>query len=912
MEVAAYEGPGFDSELRDQVQGWGIVSFTDVQEKALDAGVAEGNSMVVCAPTSSGKTLVGEMALASSIRRQRKGLYLVSHKALADQKYEDFEIKFGQLSPGKLATVGLSTGDREEGEANPAVLVATYEKALALLLSGQLDARNSLVIADELQIIGEDGRGPNIEALCSVLRHQKVAQFVALTATVENPQDIAGWLECGLVISTERDVSLQQEIWSEGKAYSVVFGQEEGVELDYGQRTPSDALSTVDFLLAQGRGPVLVFTESRREASDYANTYSQHRSRTTDGLEIAQQLDLFSEPTEASEQLQAIAERNIAFHTADLTPQERQVVEQGFIDAKFQVCFATSTLAAGVNFPFQSVVFPKLTYQWGDRAGRHLARSEYRNMSGRAGRLGMHDRGYAILLPENRVETAHAAQLILPENDNVYSQLVNLSMRRTVLMLVSSGTVDRRDSLVAFFQNTYFWYLLSEKNPANTQRVIESARQAIDWLIGVQLIEEPEGCLLPTPLGKAVAGTGLLPTTAIAFVELLAARRAELEDDFDSHLVGILHWVCTSDEFQGEKPSRFLVYPSGRRHVASTDFLRSNLLLAPLDRTNYLVNECAHALSLYAQGVPERKIRFQTNRSSGGVHRLAVDVGWVLDGLHRISCVPELGCPQQLTNKLSMLARRVRWGAPAEALDIIRIAHRHRVPGFGRQRAMALLAQGIDTLEGILGTAKERLEGILKNGTRVDSLLAAVSNSLDFQADRFTKIHRNVAAEIGLDRTMEQCEEALGTEYEEAIAKFLSAEPSWTVTPVDEGKRQNVPDLLVKLDDMAILIECKTTTKNPPLIKKDEAFAVLQKAVDFDPSIHRVTLGKPKFDEHSKKKAMGASEITLIEHSIFTEGLLRVLTGTVAPIDFLRWLSAPGVSEIERLDGTPTFEIANS
>ena len=99
------------------------------------------------------------------------------------------------------------------------------------------------------------------------------------------------------------------------------------------------------------------------------------------------------------------------------------------------------------------------------------------------------------------------------------------------------------------------------------------------------------------------------------------------------------------------------------------------------------------------------------------------------------------------------------------------------------------------------------------------------------------------------------------------------------------------------------------TIKDPPLIKKEDAFAVLQKAVDFDPAIRRVTLGKPRFDEHSKKKAMGASEITLIEHSIFIEGLLRVLTGTVAPIEFLRWLSAPGVSEFERLGGTATFEI---
>ncbi len=81
----------------------------------------------------------------------------------------------------------------------------------------------------------------------------------------------------------------------------------------------------------------------------------------------------------------------------------------------------------------------------------------------------------------------------------------------------------------------------------------------------------------------------------------------------------------------------------------------------------------------------------------------------------------------------------------------------------------------------------------------------------------------------------------------------------------------------------------------------------MQKSSDFERTMHRVTLGKPTFDETSKKKAAASHDITLVDHSAFVEGLLRVHSGTLSPAEFLSWLAVPGVSEIERLGGLPTF-----
>lgn len=135
----------------------------------------------------------------------------------------------------------------------------------------------------------------------------------------------------------------------------------------------------------------------------------------------------------------------------------------------------------------------------------------------------------------------------------------------------------------------------------------------------------------------------------------------------------------------------------------------------------------------------------------------------------------------------------------------------------------------------------------------------------------------------------------------------MRVEAAWVVTTLDDGTRPNVPDLLIELGAQQILLECKTCTKSPALIKKEEAWAVVQKAADFDPVMRRVTLGKPAFDETSKKKAAAAPDITLVEHSVFMEGLLRVHGGTLSAADFMAWLGSPGVAELERLGGTPTY-----
>ena len=329
-------------------------------------------------------------------------------------------------------------------------------------------------------------------------------------------------------------------------------------------------------------------------------------------------------------------------------------------------------------------------------------------------------------------------------------------------------------------------------------------------------------------------------------------------------------------------------------------------LFRRLDRTDDRLCQSVHALILFVEGIEERVIFRRTHMSSGSIHRLAGDVGWILDGLRTIAAVQDVGCPQTVGNALGMLARRVKWGSPVETLDLIRIAHRARVPGFGRQRAMALATLGLATFEEIENLGVGRLSEIVGSTRRAEALMAAIGEETDISPNRFASVHKRLAERLGISEVVDKCINTMEKEYEDAIVLLLKAEREWEVSVRDDGKRQNEPDILVRLGDVSVLLEVKTASRKTGLLKKEAAFAVLQKATDYEDAIHRVTLGKPAFDEMSKAKAAGSSEITLVEHGSFLEGILRVLGKEITPNCFLEWLTEPGEAEFRRLPGRAT------
>jgi len=191
-------------------------TLTPAQEKAVQARLLESKSLLVCAPTGSGKTFVATMAIANTLGKG-KAIYLVPLKALANEKYKEFK----NLLIETNYKVVMSTGDIDSDSgylANYDLLILTTEKLDSLLrhkISWLQEIKT--VIIDEIHLLNDPTRGPTLEIILTLLKDLIQPQLIGLSATIGNPQALASWLGAELVIDDWRPVELKKGIHLEGK-----------------------------------------------------------------------------------------------------------------------------------------------------------------------------------------------------------------------------------------------------------------------------------------------------------------------------------------------------------------------------------------------------------------------------------------------------------------------------------------------------------------------------------------------------------------------------------------------------------------------------------------------------------------------------------------------------------------------
>ena len=186
-------------------------SLTPVQEKAWQAGVGEGKSLLVCAPTASGKTFIATMAIGATLGKG-KALYLVPLKALAGEKYKEYSSLLEKTS----YKVVKSTGDIDSDASYLAsydLIILTVEKLDSILrhrVSWLTEVRT--IIIDEIHLLHDTERGPTLEIILTLLKRLITPQLIGLSATIGNPQQLAQWLGAELVYDTWRPIELKQGI----------------------------------------------------------------------------------------------------------------------------------------------------------------------------------------------------------------------------------------------------------------------------------------------------------------------------------------------------------------------------------------------------------------------------------------------------------------------------------------------------------------------------------------------------------------------------------------------------------------------------------------------------------------------------------------------------------------------------
>jgi len=350
MELTAVDG--IPEWLPEHLADEGVEALSPPQAAAVEAGVTRGESVVASVPTASGKTLVAELAMLASLAAGGKALYIVPLRALASEKKTEFE-QFASYG----VEVGVSTGNYDSNErwlGEKDIVVATSEKVDSLVRNnadwlGRLDC----VVADEVHLVDDSNRGPTLEVTLAKLRRiNPNLQVVALSATIGNAEELAGWLDAELVDSDWRPIELRKGVHY-GQALHFDDGSQRELRVGSGQR-PTEAIVAdtlrddvdEDGEVVEAGGSSLVFVNSRRNAESAAKRLANTTVNHLGGEEAARLQEVAEEirgvsDTETSDDLADCVAKGAAFHHAGLESRQRSLVEDAFRDRLIKCVSAT-------------------------------------------------------------------------------------------------------------------------------------------------------------------------------------------------------------------------------------------------------------------------------------------------------------------------------------------------------------------------------------------------------------------------------------------------------------------------------------------------------------------------------------------------------------------------------------------
>lgn len=725
QELAAYGLP------QEAVSAWSerfISGLNPLQIAAVnDHGVLNGQSLLVIAPTSAGKTFVGEMAAVKAIAEGKKAVFLLPYKALVNEKFEDFSALYGERLGLRIARCSGDwqdqVGDVLRGKYDIAFF--TYEKFLSMAVAmPHLLNQIGLVVLDEAQFITEPGRGMVVELLLTNLvsaRQRGVQpQLITLSAVIGDTNGFDRWLDCGLLMTTGRPVPLAEGVLDRSGVWTFkdATGTHSAQLLDRfsiqqrGKKPSSQdvIVPLVRHLVSSGE-KVIVFRNARGPASGCAEYLAREL-----GFAAAQDvIDALPEgdPSVMSERLNNALQGGVAFHNGDLTRDERVAVERGFRrpDGGIHVLVATSTVAAGVNTPASTVVIVETAFPGAGPTPYTVA--QFKNMAGRAGRLGFETQGKAIVIVDTGQERNAVFRRYVEGRPEAIASSFDPNEPGTwvirLLAQVKKGVA--RTAVVDLVANTYGGYLAALRDPQWRVRMTDTLERLLNRMIADGLIEQEGENLRLTMLGNACGESPLRLESAMRLVELV--RQTNREDCTIENLLALVESLPERDEdytpqmrngeprWQQEASSRF-----------GMGIMRSLRHRATSDKEFY--GRCKRALVVrdWIAGVPTSDIetRYSSNAfvrvGHGDIRGYADGARFLLESALRIAAIvlEQAHTPEEV----DVLLRRLDLGLPTEALALTQLPL-----ALTRGELLALFRAGVLLIDQLKTLSHGELEGLI-------------------------------------------------------------------------------------------------------------------------------------------------------------------------------------------------------
>ena len=700
-------------EINKVLELSGLKELNPVQKKALKP-LSAGESLVVAAPTASGKTLIAEMAALKTVREGKKAVYIVPLKALASEKYEEFKVKYGPLG----IRIAISIGDLDASDpwlAKYDLIIVTSERFDSLLRHGIHWANSiGLVIVDEIHLLNDPGRGPTLEILLTRLRQlQEKPKILGLSATINNYKELASWLEARPVKSDYRPVKLYTGVCFDGKVHYV---PKKSIELEGEEHS---LLELAKKTLKTGK-QALVFINTRRSSESTAEKLGGNikaglsPKEMSELMKLSQKILHLDHNTKQCERLAKCLRMGTAFHHAGLTNKQRALIEKSFRERKIKIICATPTLAAGINIPAYQVIIRDLKRFSSFYGMDFIPILEIQQMAGRAGRPKYDKEGEAILLAKDRSEAEYAWENYIKGNpEDIKSKLgVEPVLRTHVLALIASGVTPSKQALLDFFFNTF--YALQYKDLTGIESILDRILQLLAGFEFIKGVEKTEGetpfkkasslnedvKLEATLIGKRVSELYIDPLTANHLIENLK------KDQEISHF-SILQLISHTMEMQplmGIRKQEFEIInqillkegpflldkPPNEWEPEYDDYLRSI--------------KTALVFQKWTQEYGEDKLLEDYGITPGELRVRITNADWLLYATQELALLLGL---KSLLKDIRKSRLRVKYGIRAELLPLIKLK------GVGRVRARNLFSNNIKTLDSLRKIPVKSLELIV-------------------------------------------------------------------------------------------------------------------------------------------------------------------------------------------------------
>lgn len=553
---------GLPEVILEKYKSHNVINMFDWQVQCLGnrSVLEDRKNLVYSAPTSAGKTLVAEiLAIKTILECKKKVIFVLPFVSVVREKMFYFQ--------DILCTSGIRV-EGFMGSYNPPggfgsvhVAICTIEKANSLinrLLEEKRLGEIGAVIIDEMHLLGDSSRGYQLELLLTKLRYMTIKdesvniQIIGMSATLPNLNLLAKWLEAELYVTTYRPVPLIEQFQINNEIYDAnltvkrKLNKMEELEID------SDHILQLCLETILNSCSVLIFCPTKNWCESLSQQIAMAfwkllNSKTSLSDELLKQLNgdsilevlqqLRSCPVGLDKHLECVVSFGVSYHHAGLTMDERDIIEGAFKRNVIRVLVATSTLSSGVNLPARRVIVRTPIFH-----GKPIDPLIYRQMIGRAGRMGRDNCGESILVCQKN-EYDIAKLLMSAKLPPIQSCLEGSGrLKRALLEIVASEVASTPADISLFAKSTLLAADGDLSNPVN---------DTINFLIEnefvrLQKLDDGTFKYFATPLGKACLSASMTPEEGLVlFAELQKARQCFVLDT-ELHIIYLVtpYSVC--------------------------------------------------------------------------------------------------------------------------------------------------------------------------------------------------------------------------------------------------------------------------------------------------------------------------------------------------------------------------------